>query len=155
MVTMGDRFEPMRITLAVAFVFIGMLAVACEQAPRNRAVGEWLLVSMVTDGAEVEVIDYLPDSALAEDPKRVYLRLDADVSGGSGCNIFRGQYEISRNEISIRLVTVTERACADAAMNEQEAKFFTVLADTATYERDGDELRLFDAGGNLLARFEK
>ena len=129
----------------VGIVALALIATACNTEPRNAAYGEWELVSLVVDGVEVPAIDEF----------RPYLRLDADVSGGGGCNQIRGQYNVTDVSFVLSGMSMTERACAEPERMEQEERYFTALSAARSYEREDDELRLYDRDGNLLLRFEK
>ena len=91
----------------------------------------------------------LPDTAITAE-----FGDDGKVSGSSGCNNYNTTYEVSRNKITIgEQSAMTMMACPDPIM-EQERAYMEALAAAATFEIADDELVLFDANGNTIARFD-
>ena len=76
------------------------------------------------------------------------------VHGSAGCNIYSGDYHISKNNLSIPLITSTEMYCLEpeGAM-EQEQEYLTALRGTKIFEikdgklyiTSGTEILLFNA----------
>jgi heat shock protein HslJ len=91
----------------------------------------------------------LPDAAITAE-----FGEDGKVSGSSGCNNYNTTYEVSGNKITFgEQSAMTMMACPDPVM-EQERVYLETLTAAATFEIVDDELTLFDAEGNALAKFE-
>lgn len=91
----------------------------------------------------------LPDTAITAD-----FGDDGKVSGSSGCNSYTTTYTVSGKKITFGEQTAsTMMACPDPVM-EQERVFIKALSQTATFEIVEDELTLYDADGNAIAKFD-
>jgi heat shock protein HslJ len=91
----------------------------------------------------------LPDTAITAEFSE-----DGKVSGSSGCNNYNTTYEVSGNKITFgEQGALTMMACPDPVM-EQEKAYLDTLAASATFEIVDDELVLFDADGNEIAKFD-
>lgn len=77
---------------------------------------------------------------------------DGRVAGSGGCNGFTGSYRQQGQVLQLGRLASTLRACVGGGM-AQEQELLKRLAAVARFERRGQELLLFDAGGALLARF--
>ena len=79
---------------------------------------------------------------------------EARVHGSAGCNIYSGDYHISKNNLSIPLITSTEMYCLEpeGAM-EQEQQYVRALQASESFEikdgklyiTSGTEILLFNA----------
>lgn len=79
---------------------------------------------------------------------------EARVHGSAGCNSYSGDYHISKNNLSIPLITSTEMYCLEpeGAM-EQEQQYLTALRGAESFEikdgklyiTSGTEILLFNA----------
>jgi heat shock protein HslJ len=69
---------------------------------------------------------------------------DKEISGSGGCNHYFGSYTInSRNcELKISGLGATEMACLDAALMQQEQKYFDLLQTAGKIEVKDGELRI-------------
>ncbi len=78
---------------------------------------------------------------------------DGQVSGSAGCNRFTGPVEIDGMAISFGMMAMTQRACAEALMN-QESRFAQLLGEVDRYEIDetGALLLMTADGTSILAR---
>ena len=91
----------------------------------------------------------LPDTAITAE-----FGEDGKVSGSSGCNNYNTTYEVSGNKITFgEQGVLTMMACPDPVM-EQERVYLETLTAAATFDIADDELTLFDADGNAVARFD-
>jgi len=79
---------------------------------------------------------------------------DGKLSGNSGCNTYTASYTTDGNKISIGPAAVTQKACEQAVM-DQEQQYLAALATAATYRIDGNKLELRTADGALAAQFSK
>lgn len=76
---------------------------------------------------------------------------DGQVNGSSGCNSYFGEYTINGNEISIGPLASTEMACMDPeGIMQQEQEYLHFLAEVVTFEVDGEQLVLKQAGQDQL-----
>ena len=79
---------------------------------------------------------------------------DGKVTGSASCNNYSTSYSVSRNKITFgEQVALTMMACPDPVM-EQERAYMEALTAAATFEIDEDELTLYDADGNVIAKFD-
>ena len=72
---------------------------------------------------------------------------DGMVSGDTGCNSYRGPYQIGATTLTFGPLVTTRRACAADDANAQEQLFLGSMEAAATYQRVGDRMTLFDASG--------
>jgi heat shock protein HslJ len=76
------------------------------------------------------------------------------VSGSSGCNQYTGGVTVGSGTMSFdSSLASTQMACAEPIM-DQEQVYLGALVSATNYEISGDELRLEDADGTVVARFE-
>ncbi|MDO5101449.1 MAG: META domain-containing protein [Lautropia sp.] len=104
----------------------------------------WRLVSMAGhDG-----------SAPWVEPPNLLLQADGSaVAGFAGCNRYFGTYRLHEKRLSLGQLGVTKRLC-DPAANQLERAFLAALNATDRLVKDGTQLVLQDASGNMLLRFE-
>ena len=76
---------------------------------------------------------------------------DKLVKGYSGCNTFRGVYEVGEESLEFLKMASTNKACIKGAAQEQA--FLSALTNTAAFRIGGENLSLYDASGRLLAEF--
>lgn len=113
-----------------AFAGIGLAAFATSMAAGSLAGSEW--------GFE------------GQDTPYIQFNGNGQVSGNAGCNRFFGPYvKTGSGGIAIGPVGATKMACPQEVM-EAENAFFSALAGTADYERNGTQLRLVDSEGRTL-----
>lgn len=89
-------------------------------------------------------------STIAGTEAFVVLDENGGLSGDTGCNGMIGTYETEGDRLSFGPIETTERACAEPAMNEQEAAILRALSTTASYVIQGEALSLSDADGALV-----
>ncbi|MGM0767925.1 MAG: META domain-containing protein [Pseudomonadota bacterium] len=96
--------------------------------------------------------DPVPDSGAASEAHLI-LRDDGVANGFSGCNAFRGEYEvIDKRNLVFSSMASTRRACQQA--DNPERALFEAMASTAGVQMEERRLRLLDADGQVLAEFE-
>jgi heat shock protein HslJ len=78
-----------------------------------------------------------------------------EVSGDGGCNTFTGPVDVTATTIVMGPFASTLRACADPALQDQEAAYLAALELARTYRVTGDRLELLRAGGGIAATFER
>ncbi|ODT65833.1 MAG: hypothetical protein ABS75_29995 [Pelagibacterium sp. SCN 63-23] len=84
--------------------------------------------------------------ANAPQPLTLSIAADLRASGHGGCNNYFAEATIIGKALSFGPAAATRMACA-AELMTQESGFFAALAAVASFERDGDSLRLLDAAG--------
>lgn len=78
---------------------------------------------------------------------------DGRLSGSSGCNRLQGHYrQAADGALTLGRLSTTMRACVGGMVQEQQ--LLQALGRVARHELQGQSLRLLDAEGALLARFE-
>lgn len=105
----------------------------------------WKAVEL--EGKAVEV------RAGAREPHMVLRTDNKAVSGFSGCNTFRGSYELSGQTLQFKGLASTRMACLPA-FDDTERNFHAALNATAAQQVYGETLELRDAQGKVRARFE-
>ncbi|MBU1693321.1 MAG: META domain-containing protein [Verrucomicrobia bacterium] len=109
---------------------------------------DWLLVSLGPVGAETPVLE----------GSRIELKFACDdtFSGNAGCNSYSGSFSaLDTGDISIGATAVTEMACADPALMEQERRYIGAFIRISRFDREGDTLRLFYDNGQQNLYYEK
>lgn len=136
-----------RLMLALA---AGALFAGCAQTepPKSQArLIETYWKAVELEGKSVEV------KAGTREPHMV-LRSDKNaVSGFSGCNTFRGVYEITGTSLRFKSMASTLMACLPAG-SDTEKNFLSAINATATQQISGETLELRDQDGKVRARFE-
>lgn len=76
------------------------------------------------------------------------------VRGGDPCNVVRGSYRLDGDRLRFDRLWVSEMACPDRAVIEQQsAAYHRALGATARVRRDGRTLTLLDAAGATVLIF--
>ena len=128
----------------------GALFAGCAQTepPKSQArLIETYWKAVELEGKPVEV------KAGTREPHMV-LRSDKNaVSGYSGCNTFRGVFEITGTNLRFKNMASTLMACLPAG-SDTEKNFLSALNATAAQRVSGETLELRDQDGKVRARFE-
>ena len=74
------------------------------------------------------------------------------VSGSGGCNALTGRYELRGDQLTLGQMAGTMMACLKGMETEQG--FLEALKHVSRWKVSRHQLDLFDAAGNVLARFE-
>ena len=74
------------------------------------------------------------------------------VGGSGGCNRLVGSYELKGDRLTFGQMAGTMMACLEGG--DTEKAFLAALRQVNTWKIVGQHLEVFDAAGNLLARFE-
>jgi heat shock protein HslJ len=112
-------------------------------------------------GTDWEVIGYnngkqAVTSVLAGTSLTASFGADGVLSGNAGCNTYSGSYTITGMQIKIGPLASTMMACSDpAGVMEQEAQYLAALQSAATYQIEGNRLKLRTQDGALAADFTK
>jgi heat shock protein HslJ len=108
-------------------------------------IGRWQVTGYYTGSAIASVV---PNSTLTAEFSR------DEVSGDGGCNTFGGPYDANGRTITIGPLTSTLRACADEALNTQEAQYLMALELAASFQVSGNRLDLLRADGGIAVTLE-
>ena len=136
-----------RLMLAIA---AGALITGCAQGPETKSQARlietyWKAIEL--EGKPVEV------KAGTREPHMV-LRSEKNAVGGfSGCNTFRGAYEVSGDSLHFKNMASTLMACLPIG-SDTERNFLSALKATAAQQISGETLELRDQDGKVRARFE-
>jgi ABC-type amino acid transport substrate-binding protein len=80
---------------------------------------------------------------------QIDLRLYPNLTfeGSSGCNTYRGEYQVQGNEIRLSVGPITQLYCADpAGTMEQEAAYLSLLGSVTRYRHESPSLYLLAPG---------
>jgi putative lipoprotein len=131
------------VTAAFATLCAACASVA-QTAHSSLAKGEWHLL-------EINGMATIP----AQVDRRPTLRFSADsarAEGNGGCNSYGGAATIQGSTLHVSRVISTKRACVDAALTQQESRFFSALETVDRYAVSADTLRLY-RGPDVALRF--
>jgi heat shock protein HslJ len=118
------------------------LTAAGEENP--LATTTWTLVSYLDDAGDQR-------AAIESAPSTLAFGDDGFVTGNTGCNSFRGSYELDGDRLSVASTVTTRAACVPPEASRQERAVLTGLAATIRYVVGEGELALLDGrGGRLL-----
>jgi heat shock protein HslJ len=103
------------------------------------------------DGTALEEMEWtlLAGSEAPPDAVPTVTFANATVSGFSGCNQYRGDYELERDAIAIGEIAVTAMACPDQEM-EAEESYLAAFLDVDGWSLEDGELVLSAAGDEVL-----
>lgn len=74
-----------------------------------------------------------------------------EITGTTSCNQYFGAYQAKGDQLTIEDLGWTEMACLNPeGIMEQERDIMALLSDTASYELEGDTLRLQTSTGEVL-----
>lgn len=139
----GDRLLQQVVVDSVERVGPGA---GCEE-PMSRVTLEdtyWKLLDVA--GQPARVADSIAEPQLLLHPAQ------KEAGGSTGCNSFRGAYQLSGDSLRFGPLITTRRACLNPETNQQERWFLNALGDTRTWQVAGDTLTLTGEAGQL-ARF--
>jgi heat shock protein HslJ len=101
---------------------------ACVQSQDALANTSWILKSYGPENAQQTI---LPDTS-------VTLEIDKTVEqagGVGGCNTYGGNLTVQKTTFGLKEITLTEMACVDSDIMEQEARYFDLLQRVTTFEQ--------------------
>ncbi len=132
----------MRKAVLLASMLAAGLAMAQTENRGTLAGSEWILTEL--SGEQI------PDSSKA----MLQFRGEGVLAGHSGCNRFSGTWSIEGARILLNPGAMTRMACPGPQMR-LEYQFIQTLAGTSTWTRDGINLTLENASGDVLARLRQ
>lgn len=128
----------------------GALFAGCAQTdqPKSQArLIETYWKAIELEGKPVEV------KAGTREPHMVLRAEKNAVNGFSGCNTFRGAYEVNDNSLRFKNMASTLMACLPAG-SDTERNFLSAIKAASTQHISGETLELRDQDGKVRARFE-
>lgn len=138
------RHRALLATAALALLALTGCTQTSPFAPSQEVFGDWRLVEATGETSVAVPVD--PAS-------RPTLTIDENSAGGqTPCNRYQASVNGGIGPFSITPTTVTEAACADAALMDLEGAFLEALRAIDTAAVDGDTLTL--TGGGIALRFE-
>ena len=90
--------------------------------------------------------------ARQREPHLIFRPEAQQVGGSAGCNRVSGAYRVQGSSLAFERMVTTKMACLEGMDTEQA--FLAALAQVRSWRLQGQHLEVFDASGNLLARFE-
>jgi len=132
-----------KIIVLILLIPVALLLAACSSDSGEELTANlWML-------SELNGQPPLPDAAITAEFSE-----DGKVTGSASCNNYSTSYSVSRNKITFgEQAALTMMACPDPVM-EQERAYMEALTAAATFEIVEDELTLYDADGNVIAKFD-
>ncbi len=92
-------------------------------------------------------------SLAADNGLYVQFETDGKLAGYAGCNRFFGNYQLSRNTISIEPLGVTRKACSSQVMSF-EISFIEALQSAKTVARTETRIAFRNDQGQATSRFD-
>lgn len=123
------------LAVALTFTACGVGGAASSAASLE---GEWTLLTL--NGAPL-----LPSTTI-----NVTFADGQEVGGFSGCNSYGGAYTAKGGVLHFGQLEMTEMACLEEGVMDQEQAYFAALSDVAKFRLDGDRLELLDKSGAAL-----
>jgi heat shock protein HslJ len=107
----------------------------------------WTLAALGAPGAEKLL--------LAGTTVTVTFGADGKLSGSAGCNSFGGGYTADGKNLAVGALASTKKYCGDiTGLMDQESAFLAALASAKTYEVQGNQVVMLDAGGSQILRLK-
>lgn len=84
------------------------------------------------------------------------VRFDRDgrFSGSTGCNSAGAAYTVSGDEVTIRPLLMTKRACLNPDGRQLESAYMKAVENTRRFRIEKGQLELLSQDGAVLARFQ-
>ncbi|EAS43324.1 META domain-containing protein [Photobacterium profundum] len=95
------------------------------------------------------------DAKLGAEEKEVFIQFASEgnaAHGFSGCNSFKGSFEIDKGKLSMGSVAATQMMCMDDM--DQEQAFLSAMGQFASYSVQGEALTVRNNQGEVVATFE-
>lgn len=100
-------------------------------------------------------LTHFEEAPVSQSQREPNLVLNSDthrVTGSGGCNSLSGSYELGGNHLTFSKVATTMMMCANGM--DTETGFLGALSKVKTWSIAGQELRLLDGDGHVLATLE-
>jgi len=140
---MARMIRPMAWLAAALLLTLVLAACGDDSGSGSLDDSEWVLETI--DGAEA--LDNVSATMTFGDNDELF--------GSASCNRYTGTWEAGDDDaLTLMPGAMTMMACEQPVM-DQETAFVAAMTNTASYNRDGDELTLRDADGNDLATLDE
>lgn len=127
----------MKKLITLSLLLILFTISACSPAVKSLKNTAWVLNSF--------------DGVAPVEGTTITLYFEKDSLGGtSGCNQYGGEYKKSGTKISFGALMMTEMACLDTGVMEQESAFLKALSGELPYSLEGNNLLITGANGENL-----
>jgi heat shock protein HslJ len=120
----------------------GIIRVELEPATQKGLAGAWLATALATPGG---VLQAVPPTT----PVELAFGAGGGLTGTTGCRLFEGEY-LSEADQALLVPTDTTGLPCEGDLQALEERFLEALQAVILWERNGAELRLTDAVGNVL-----
>jgi heat shock protein HslJ len=105
------------------------------------------------DPVDIESVEWrltdLVGADIADTASPTLLLADRMASGSGGCNQFNGAYTLDGVALAFGALATTRMACVPD-VSATETAYLTALESVASFESDGDELRLLADSGDVV-----
>ena len=145
-------------TVAAVLVFVGVGCQKKSETSEKQAPAPESQKSEQTGGAILDrtwAVFEVGGTAIAPDTSSKTMQFvlavsDSSVTGSTGCNRLMGIYMMSADTLVFAHLVTTKMACLTEPAYEQV--FLNALDATMRFQVNGDELRLFNGEGKVLAK---
>lgn len=103
----------------------------------------------ILDGSIWKVIN-LDDAPLVEHTTLTIRFARARVFGSSGCNTFKGRYEVEENGIQITHLVLTTNNCMNPQVMQNERDFTGYLRNSTAFTLSGNGLSIITDNGEMV-----
>jgi len=140
---MARMIRPMAWLAAALLLTVAMAACGSDSGSGSLDDTEWVLETI--NGAEA--LDNISATMEFAD--------DDQLFGSASCNRYSGTWTTGDDDaLTLNPGAMTRMACEQPVMDQENA-FVAAMTNTASYNRDGDELTLRDSAGNDLATLDE
>lgn len=122
--------------LIISTIFIGLLLLTYWEPPQRDVLDEsiWKVVNLNNEPLVKEIT--------------LTIRFhDRKVNGSSGCNTFKGRYEVEGEKITINILEATTDNCLNPGIMGQERAFMNYLVEVSTFSVSDQNLILITSEG--------
>jgi putative lipoprotein len=77
---------------------------------------------------------------------------DGAISGSTGCNQYSGTYTVDGDKLTVSQLATTRKACADPAVNAQEAAVTAALTGATSWSIGSDSNLTIKGAAEILAK---
>jgi heat shock protein HslJ len=91
-------------------------------------------------------------AAVAASPPTIQFGADGTIHGTTGCNQYNGTYTTDGEKLTVGPLATTRMACADPAVNTQEAAFTTAMSGTTSWAIGSDGNLTIKGSADIVAK---
>lgn len=141
------------VVLGLAFCLLA--ASGCPSDKKQSAAKPSMAATNALVGTEWVLTDLGGTPAIPGGQATLAFPESGRVAGSASCNRFTGTVEVVGTSLKFGPLAATRMACADEAVNNQEAKYLRMLGDAERYESTETSLTLFLPGVEKPLRFTR